>query len=88
MVLIKKVDVNQHFAARRAMRRNAFQSVSQPLPSTRPGTEPIAAKPEAPGFSEDFILEHSSSSAPVTSLEIGAESDGIHVPAAPRSWPA
>jgi hypothetical protein len=85
MVLIKKADVNQHFAAQRAMRRNAFRSVSQPLPAGRSGTEPTATGSDAPGFAEDFTLEHSSSRVSVTPHAIGAESLESHVPAAPGS---
>jgi hypothetical protein len=85
MVLIKKVDVDQHFAARRAMRRNAFRSVSQPLPSVRSETEPAATGADAPGFAEDFTLEHSSSRVSVTPHAIGAGSVESHVPAAPGS---
>lgn len=85
MALIKKVDVDQHFAARRAMRRSAFRSVSQPLPAGRSGTEPTATGSNAPGFAEDFTLEHSSSRASVTSHAVNAESVDSHLPAVPGS---
>jgi hypothetical protein len=90
MALIKKADVNQHFAARRAMRRNAFRSVSQPLPAGRTATVPaatgpIVTGPDAPGFAKDFILEHSSPDAPVTSPANGVKSGKSRESAAPGS---
>jgi hypothetical protein len=90
MALIKKADVNQHFAARRAMRRNAFRSVSQPLPAGRTATLPgstgsVVTGSDTPGFAKDFILEHSSPGAPVTTPAIGVKSGQSREPAAPGS---
>jgi hypothetical protein len=60
MILIKKINVEKHFAAKRAMREAGT------LPASRSGA-PVAseAKPggirtNAKGFVEDFSAEHSS----------------------------
>ncbi len=63
MSLIKKVDVPEYFAARRAMRLNAIGRVIKPPATAAAGVVPVGAKGSAAKFIEDFSLEHSSSSA-------------------------
>lgn len=57
MSLIKKIDVEKHFAARRAMRRDRIGQVSQ-RDTTGIEASGIAAK--APRFIENLALGHSS----------------------------
>jgi len=68
MSLIKKIDVEKHFAARRAMRQAAARPVSQPNATGFIEAEPAGAKTNAQGFIKDFSLEHSSSSVPFTPI--------------------
>jgi hypothetical protein len=70
MSLIKKIDVEKHFAARRAMRRGGIR-----LPSL-PGAahiNPAPAQKETPAFIEDYAVEHSLRSACVAPLPITSD---------------
>lgn len=59
MILIKKIDVEKHFAAKRALRRTGALSVSRPVaPAAAEATAGSTTK--APDFAEDFSAEHSS----------------------------
>jgi hypothetical protein len=66
MTLIKKIDVNEHFAVRRRMRRAAAGLLSQPDATGFSGPEAASAKAKASGFREDYSLEHSSPSVSAT----------------------
>jgi len=61
MVLIKKIDVPKHFAARRAMRLVAARQAMQPHPIAAAGVKPVRAKENAVKSIEISSLEHSSS---------------------------
>jgi hypothetical protein len=65
MALIKKIDVPQYYAARRAMRLDIPQSVSQPKSTIVSGTEAAKAKAGAAKFNKDFSLDHSSPGASI-----------------------
>jgi hypothetical protein len=65
MGLIKKIDVPQYYAARRAMRLGIPRPVSQPKATEVSTTEAAGAKASATKFKKDFSLEHSSSIAPL-----------------------
>jgi hypothetical protein len=69
MGLIKKIDVPQFYAARRAMRLGIPRPVSQPKGTVASGAEAAGTKATAEKFKKDFSLEHSSSSAPVPAHE-------------------
>lgn len=64
MGLIKKIDVKEHFAARRASRRTAAQLASEPDATGFSGAEAAETRLNVRDFAEDFVKEHSSSSAP------------------------
>jgi hypothetical protein len=66
MTLIKKIDVEAHFAARRRMRLAAAGFRILPNVTGCSGIEDVGPKANVSGFKQDFALEHSSSSAPVT----------------------
>jgi hypothetical protein len=74
MSLIKKADVKEYFAARRALRLNALHSVSQPDATGFPGVEPAETRSNAPDFVEDFVREHSSLSGPAAPVAAAGES--------------
>jgi hypothetical protein len=57
MSLIKKIDVDKHFAERRAMRLGRMPLMS--LTGAAPA-KPAAAQKKIPAFDQDFVLEHSS----------------------------
>ena len=64
MALIKKIDVNDHFAARRKMRLAARGLMSQPAAIAPLGPEAAGRKANASGFKEDFSPEHSALKLP------------------------
>jgi hypothetical protein len=71
MGLIKKIDVEKHFAARRAMRLGRMQSPSQP------GTariNPAAKRKSVPVSAEDATLGHSSPSVSPASIPVTSDS--------------
>jgi hypothetical protein len=76
MSLIKKADVKRHFAVRRAIRQAAARLVSRPYVAR---IEPSGTTADAPDFIEDVTLKHSSSSVPVTSIPMAADSAGSRV---------
>jgi hypothetical protein len=65
MSLIKKIDVEAHFAARRRMRLAAVGFRREPSSKGVSGHKPATAEAQATGFKEDFSLEHSSPKVPV-----------------------
>jgi len=70
MSLIKKIDVEKHFVAKRAMRLGRMPSLGQPGPAP---VKPVAPAKKTPAFVADFSEEHSSqrvfaASTPVTSF--------------------
>jgi hypothetical protein len=67
MSLIKKIDVEKHFAAKRAARL-AVARMSTVVSS--------GAKANAPDLVRDVSLDHPPSRAPVTSIAVAAESAG------------
>jgi len=60
MALIKKIDVPQFYAARRAMRLGIPRPASQPKETVVSTAEAAATKASAAKFKKDFSLEHSS----------------------------
>ena len=81
MSLIKKVDVEKHFAARRAMR------LGRTGPLSRGSAQMAAATTakSAPASAQDGAMKHSSPSTSVTPIPIGPDSDGPGVPTLPRN---
>jgi hypothetical protein len=59
MGLIKKIDVPQYYAARRAMRLGIPRPVSQPKDTVVAGAEAAGTKASAAKFKKDFSLGHS-----------------------------
>lgn len=66
MILIKKIDVEKHFAAKRAMRRNGALRPSRPDVPSILALKTAGTQASATEFTEVFPLEHSSSNAPIT----------------------
>jgi hypothetical protein len=66
MSLIKKIDVEEHFAARRRMRLAAIGFTRKPASKGNSVPAPTTAKAKGPGFREDFSAEHSSPGLSVT----------------------
>lgn len=71
MSLIKKIDVEKHFAARRAVRRDRIGQVSQ-RDMTGIETSRIAA--HSPGFIQNLAVGHSSPGDSAASI---AEASGL-----------
>ena len=59
MTLIKKIDVEKYFAAKRAMRRTGAQLVARPDASGILETKMTGTKTNARDFVEDFSAQHS-----------------------------
>jgi hypothetical protein len=68
MTLIKKRDVKDYFAARR-LKGSPIHIVPANKPATTapPETERAPVENTPPGFDQDFIADHSSSGAPLSS---------------------
>jgi hypothetical protein len=64
MALIKKIDVNDHFAARRKMRLAARGLMRQPATTVPLRPEAAGRKADASGFEKDVSLEHSAQGLP------------------------
>lgn len=71
MSLIKKIDVEKHFAARRAMRRDRMGQVSQ---RDTTGIETSRIVAHAPRFIQNLVVGHSSPGDSAASI---AESSGL-----------
>ena len=67
MSLIKKIDVDNYFAARRAMRLGRMQPVSRPRAA---GIKPTAKKNRVPTSGDGLTLGHSSPSASSASIPV------------------
>jgi hypothetical protein len=80
MSLIKKIDVEKHFAARRAMRRGTIGPLGLPGAAR---IKPAAPQKKAPAFIEDFAGEHSSPSASATSIPLTSDSSRSRLLRAP-----
>ncbi len=81
MGLIKKIDVEKHFAERRAMRLGR----TGPLSQAGARVEPTANAKTTESFFEDVIPGHSSLGAPVTPIPIAGNSDGTNGSTVSRS---
>jgi hypothetical protein len=81
MSLIKKIDVDKHFAARRAKRLGRTGPLSRASARIAPGT--TAKNASAPV--KDGAMGHSSQRESVTPVSIGPDSDGFRVPTLPRN---
>lgn len=73
MSLIKKIDVEKHLAARRALRLGRIRPLGKPGAAR---VAPVVPTEKTPAFSEDFTLEHcsqdvSAASTPITSFSGG-----------------
>jgi hypothetical protein len=71
MSLIKKIDVEKHFAERRAMRLGTIRTLGLPGAAR---IKPAASRKKAPAFIEDFALEHSSPSVSTASIPLTSDS--------------
>lgn len=87
MTLIKKIDVEMHFARRQASRRAAALFASQPDATGFSGIEPAESIPAIRHSAEDFTREHSSSSATGDSVHRVAELQGNQARAASARRP-
>jgi hypothetical protein len=81
MSLIKKIDIEKHYAARRAMRLGRTAAMSQ----LGARMESAAKANSAPASPKDGATGHSSPSTSFTLNQIAADSDGAHVSATPRN---
>jgi hypothetical protein len=70
MSLIKKIDVDNHFAERRARRLGRMPLMSHPGAARM---KPAASAKRAPAFKRDFVLEHSSPTVTATSIPIASD---------------
>jgi hypothetical protein len=70
MTLIKKRDVEKHFAARRRARTHPFIPASQPDATGFSGPAPDSIPVKQKGFAKDFLGEHS---VPVKPIAPGAK---------------
>jgi hypothetical protein len=61
MSLIKKIDVKEHFAARRATRLAEARSIHKPDAAGISEIKTVSTKTIRRDFVEDFSVEHSSS---------------------------
>lgn len=82
MSLIKKIDVEKHFAARRAMRLGGIRLPSVPVAAR---IHPASAQKETPAFIEDYAVEHSSRSLSVAPLPITPDAGRNRLLRAPGS---
>ncbi len=73
MILIKKANVKEHFAAKRRLRLVATGPASEPDATGPSEAEPAGTGAHARAFTEDFLVEHASSNAPVTPIAIVAD---------------
>ena len=64
MALIKTIDVNDHFAARRKMRLAARGLMRQPAATEPSGPEAAGKKANASEFEKDVYVEHSALKLP------------------------
>jgi hypothetical protein len=81
MSLIKRVDVEKHFAARRAMRLGR----TGPLSQTSARVQPVAAEKNAPASVKNGVTGYSSLNASVAPIPIAVDSDRVCVSTAPRN---
>ena len=72
MALIKKIDVEVYFAAKRAMRLGRIGRMSQPVAA---GTEPAAKRKRVPVSTEAPTLGNSSPSVSSASIPLMSDSD-------------
>ena len=86
MALIKKIDVENYFAARRAMRLGRKSPARQPDATAIKPTGRVAKND--PGPIETLPLEHSSARAPSTAIPIVTDSGGDRLlrPPGSRRW--
>ncbi|MGB6690848.1 MAG: hypothetical protein WBE76_23690 [Terracidiphilus sp.] len=85
MSLIKKIDVKEHFAAKRRMRLVAARQASLADATGFSGVEPDLQRANAADCVEDFLGENSSPGQSVASAAIADESGGRQVPTVPES---
>jgi len=88
MSLIKRIDVKQHFAARRGTSLVASRPVSQPDASELLEIDGSGTRANASDSVEDLSLEQCSSRVIVTPIGIAADSGGTQAPAAAGGPPA
>jgi len=67
VALIKKIDVEKHFSARRAVRLGRIGLMSQPVAAA---TEPVAESKKVPASAEALALGQSSPSVASASIPI------------------
>lgn len=86
MTLIKKADVEMHFAERQRQRKGlnlvyqANKSATGGLPAIEQGV-----KAGVPAFIDDFAREHSVPGGDVPAFKIVATSEDSHVPESPKT---
>ncbi len=83
MSLIKKIDVEKHFAARRAMRLGRKQPLSQ---LGAAGTESAARKKSVPAPAETLAPGPSSASVATASAPITPNSGLLRPPGSRHQW--
>jgi hypothetical protein len=66
MSLIKKIDVEAHFAERRRLRLVRAGLASHPTAKRSSALEAAGTKANASGFRDDFSIEHSFPKGPAT----------------------
>lgn len=81
MSLIKKIDVKEHFAAKRRMRLVAARQASHPDATGFSGVAPKIPKANASDLVEDILRKPSSPGQSIASAAVAGESGGKHLPA-------
>lgn len=76
MILIKKADVKEYFAAKRRLHLVATGPASEPDATGFSETEPVGTRTHT--LAEDSILEHAPSNEPVTPIAIVADTGQSH----------
>ncbi len=69
MSLIKKIDVEAHFAEKRRLRRARAGLATRPAAQRPSALEAAGTKVNVPGFRDDSSTEHSFRNGPATSAK-------------------
>ncbi|MGB6691347.1 MAG: hypothetical protein WBE76_26230 [Terracidiphilus sp.] len=81
MSLIKKIDVKEHFAAKRRMRLVAARQASLADATGFSGVAPDLQRANAADIVEDFLGKPPSPGQSIASAAVANESGGKHLPA-------
>lgn len=85
MSLIKKIDVKEHFAAKRRMRLVVARQASLPDATGFSGVAPDVPRANASDLVEDILGKPPSPGQSIVSAAVADESGGKQVPIAPES---